>query len=162
MSSIDERVVEAKFDNKQFQEGVKGTLNSLDTLKKGLQLEGAATGLNGLAGATGRVSHGLSVMKIAAVTAISTIAHQATIAGEQLIKSFTVGPLIDGLHEYETQLNSVQTIMSNTQWQGTTLNDVNSALYKHNIYSDKTIYNFSEMARNVGTFTAAGVKLDVS
>jgi tape measure domain-containing protein len=162
MSSIDERVVEAKFDNRQFQEGVKGTLNSLDSLKKGLQLEGAASGLNGLAGAATKVTHGINVMRIAAITAISTIAHQATIAGERFVKSFTVGPLLDGLHEYETQLNSVQTILSNTQWQKTTLKDVNGALQELNIYSDKTIYNFAQMARNVGTFTAAGVKLDVS
>jgi tape measure domain-containing protein len=162
MSSIDERVVEAKFDNRQFQEGVKGTLNSLDSLKKGLQMDGSTQGLNGLANATGKVSHGLNVMRIAAITAISTIAHQATLAGEQLIKSFTLGPLIDGFHEYETQLTSVQTILSNTQWEHTGMSDVNNALNQLNHYADKTIYNFSEMARNVGTFTAAGVKLDVS
>jgi tape measure domain-containing protein len=162
MSSIDERVVEAKFDNRQFQEGVKGTLNSLDSLKRGLNLDGAAKGLDGLTGATGRVSNGLNVMRIAAITAISTIARQATIAGEQFVKSFTIGPLIDGFHEYETQLTSVQTILSNTQWEHSSMSDVNNALNQLNHYADKTIYNFSEMARNVGTFTAAGVKLDVS
>ena len=31
-----------------------------------------------------------------------------------------------------------------------------------NYYADKTIYNFTEMTRNIGTFTAAGVKLDTS
>src|SRR5947207_11655804 len=162
MSSIDERVVEAKFDNRQFQEGVKGTLSSLDNLKKGLNLDEATKNLSTLANATGRISHGFSVMRIAAATAIATIAHQATIAGERLVRSFTVGPLIDGLHEYETQLNSVQTILSNTQWEHTSMNDVNKALNTLNTYSDKTIYNFSQMARNVGTFTAAGVKLDTS
>lgn len=162
MSSIDERVVEAKFDNKQFQSGVKDTLGSLDNLKKGLNLEGASKGLDSVGAAAGRVSNGINVMRIAAVTAIATIAHQATYAGEQFVKSFTVGPLLDGLHEYETQLNSIQTILSNTQWEHTNLEQVNGALLQLNNYADKTIYNFSEMARNVGTFTAAGVKLDVS
>lgn len=162
MSSIDKRVVEAQFDNAQFERGVKTTLNSLDNLKKGLNMDGASRGLDNLSQSTNRITHGLNVMRIAAVTAIVTIAHQATIAGEQFVKSFTVGPLLDGLHEYETQLNSVQTILANTQWQNTTLKDVNAALNELNHYSDKTIYNFTEMARNVGTFTAAGVKLNTS
>lgn len=162
MSSIDQRVVEARFDNRQFQEGVKSTMNSLDDLKRGLTMPGATKGLDEVASATGRVSSGLNVMRVAAYTAIATIAHQATLAGEQFVRSFTVGPLLDGLHEYETQLGSIQTILSNTQWEHTSLKDVNGALSELNHYSDKTIYNFSEMARNIGTFTAAGVKLDTS
>lgn len=162
MSSIDERVVEAKFDNKQFQSGVNDTLNSLDNLKRGLNMEGAARSMGELENATGRVKRSIDVMRIAAYTAIATIAHQATIAGERIVKAFTIGPLLDGLREYETQLNSVQTIMSNTGWEHKSLEEVNTALDELNHYSDKTIYNFSEMARNVGTFTAAGVKLDTS
>lgn len=155
MSSIDSRIVEAKFDNKQFEAGVNQTLSSLDRLKAGLRLSGLSSGVD-------RVANRFNVMRVAAYTAIATIAHQATIAGERFVKSFTIGPLLDGFHEYETQLNSVQTILSNTQWQHKSLDDVNGALNQLNHYADKTIYNFSEMARNVGTFTAAGVGLDKS
>lgn len=162
MSSIDERVVEAKFDNKQFEQGVKQTTASLNNLKQNLNMDGATRGLSGLGNAASTVANKFNVMRVAVYTAVATIAHQLTIAGEQLVKSFTVGPLIDGLHEYETQLNSVQTILSNTQWEHKNLDDVNGALNELNHYSDKTIYNFSEMARNVGTFTAAGVGLDKS
>lgn len=174
MNTIDSRVVEAKFDNRQFQEGVKGTLNSLDALKKGLKLDGATKGLNDIdaaskrltlthiSDAVDRIASKFSAFGILAVSSLVAIATQAAQTGLALIKSFSFGPISSGLSEYETNLNSIQTILSNTQWQGATLDQVNGALQELNTYSDKTIYNFSEMARNIGTFTAAGVKLDVS
>jgi tape measure domain-containing protein len=174
MSSIDERVVEMKFDNKQFEAGVKQTMGSLDALNKSLKLEGATKGLTDVAAASKTVQLGhleaganavaerFKAMSVIAVTALATIAHQAVFAGEQLVKSLTVAPLKSGLEEYETNLNSIQTILSNTQWQNTGLKDVTDALDILNLYSDQTIYNFAEMARNIGTFTAAGVKLNVA
>ena len=56
----------------------------------------------------------------------------------------------------------MQTILANTQHEGTNLQQVNRALDELNTYADKTIYNFTEMTRNIGTFTAAGVNLQTS
>lgn len=174
MSSIDQRVVAMKFDNAQFESGVKASLHSLEALNKGLKLDGATKGLNDIGAAAkniqlGHVASGVdsiasrfSAMSVVAITALSTIAHQAISAGGNLVKSLTISPITSGLREYELNLNSIQTILSNTQWQNTGLKDVNAALSTLNEYSDKTIYNFSQMARNIGTFTAAGVKLDVA
>jgi tape measure domain-containing protein len=174
MSAVDNRVVEMKFNNAEFERGVRTTLESLANLNKGLQLQGATKGLENISAASGRlsflgISNGLDTLKLkfgalqtVAVAALGTIASKATIAGQRMISSFSTDPIKDGLKEYETQLNSIQTILSNTQWQGTTMKEVNVALRELNEYSDKTIYNFSEMARNIGTFTAAGVKLDTS
>lgn len=174
VSSIDERVVSMQFDNKQFEAGVSKTLGSLDSLNKGLKLEGATKGLNDLDQAAkrfslanisdslGAITDKFKALSVVGITALVNIANKAVNAGEQLIHSLTVEPIMQGLHEYETNLNSIQTILSNTAWQHTGLKDVNAALQELNTYSDKTIYNFSEMARNIGTFTAAGVKLDVS
>lgn len=174
MSTIEERVVEMKFENKQFEAGVKQTLLSLEALNKGLKLEGATKGLTDLnaAGKNVSLSHieqgvtavadRFKAMSVIAITALTTIAHQAVVTGEQLVKSLTIDPLKTGLAEYETNLNSIQTILSNTQWQNTGLKDVTNALDILNEYSDQTIYNFAEMARNIGTFTAAGVKLEVA
>lgn len=78
------------------------------------------------------------------------------------MSALTLDPIKDGFAEYETQMNSVQTILANTSKEGTTVKDVNAALGELNTYADKTIYNFTEMTRNIGTFTAAGVKLDDS
>lgn len=174
MSSIDDRVVKMEFDNKQFEAGIKQTMASLANLSKTLKLEGATKGLTDIAAASKQVqldplghqanavADRFKAMSVVAVTALATLAHQATVAGGQIVKSLTIDPIRTGLSEYETNLNSIQTILSNTQWQNTGLHDVMRALNILNEYSDQTIYNFAEMARNIGTFTAAGVKLEVA
>ena len=174
MSSIDDRVVKMEFDNKSFEAGIKQTVNSLDGLNKSLKMEGATKGLADVQAASNNVKLGalaeqasavaakFKAMEVIAVTALATIAHTAITTGTQLVKSLTIDPIKTGLSEYETNLNSIQTILSNTQWQNTGLKDVTNALDILNHYSDQTIYNFAEMARNIGTFTAAGVKLEVA
>jgi tape measure domain-containing protein len=163
-----------QFDNAQFQKGVADTTKSLDSLKSGLNLSGAAKSLEGLQSAGSRFSlagiatgvdqlnQKFSAMSIVAITAITNIANKAVNAGLEIAKSLTIDPIKTGLEEYETNLNSIQTILANTQVSGATLNDVNHALEELNHYSDQTIYNFSEMARNIGTFTAAGVDLETA
>jgi len=174
MSSIDERVVQMKFDNGQFERGVKETSRSLDSLKKGLNFDGAKKSLSSLASAgknftMGNLANGVqtiaskfSALGIVGVTALANIANRAVDTGVQLVKSLTIDPIKDGLEEYELNLNSIQTILANTQSKGSTLEDVNGALAELNTYADQTIYNFAEMSRNIGTFTAAGVDLDTS
>jgi len=171
MSSVDSRVVEMKFNNTQFEAGIQKTLSSLESLKKGLKLEGASKGLSDISSASkgfslAHIASGLdglsakfSALGIIGITALTNIANKAVNVGLTMIKSMTVDPIKQGLDEYETTLNSIQTILANTSQSGGNLTNVNAALAELNTYSDKTIYNFSEMARNIGTFTAAGVKL---
>ena len=173
-TTIDERILSMKFDNKQFENGVQTSLNSLNTLNKSLNMtEGtkglenvgkAANGIN-LSTLTNGVSNlGLkfSSMQVMAVTALANITNSAVNAGKKISNALTIEPIKTGFQEYETQINAVQTILANTQSKGSTLSDVNSALDELNTYADKTIYNFTEMTRNIGTFTAAGVDLDKS
>jgi len=174
MSSIDERVVQMKFNNSQFESGIKQTTDSLDKLKKGLDLKGAGDSLNeldaagkrfslaGIAAGVDTLVSRFSALGIIGITALANITNSAVNAGRALVSSLTVDPIKQGLAEYETNLNAIQTILANTQSKGSTLDDVNAALQELNTYSDKTIYNFSEMARNIGTFTAAGVDLGTS
>lgn len=122
----------------------------------------ASGGLTSLDGAVTGVSNRFLAMSTIAITALSNITSKAMQTGQQMISSLTVDPIKGGLEEYETNLNSIQTILANTKVSGTGLPEVNAALEELNAYSDKTIYNFSEMARNIGTFTAAGVDLDTS
>lgn len=171
MSSIESRVAQLKFDNSSFESGVQKTLASLQKLNTGLKLDGATKGLDSVGEAAKRfnlgriadsvqnISSKFSAMGVIAATAIATITQKAIALGTQLAKTFTINPIMDGFHEYETNLNAIQTILSNTASAGTNLKDVNRALNELNHYSDQTIYNFSEMAKNIGTFTAAGVDL---
>jgi tape measure domain-containing protein len=260
MSSIDERVVQMKFENAAFQQGVQQTLRALEALNKGLQLQGATKGLAGVSTATqsvsqhvtqsrdsmgrfttsvqqsataattlgqkvetsggllskfssgfstlvghvtnfgskmdsgrnslGQFTSGLSATTGAADSSASALSRiegavshlsgrftalgslatgalmnigaRASQAATQMLNSFSFAPITDGFHEYETNLSSIQTILANTQASGAKLKDVEAALNDLNHYSDQTIYNFSEMAKNIGTFTAAGVDLKTS
>ena len=116
-----------------------------------------------MASAVQDMSNRFSIMGVAGVTAIATIANRAVSAGLQMAKSLTITPVKAGLQEYETksQLYPDDSCQHRTRGQKG-LDKVNSALDELNKYSDKTIYNFGEMARNIGTFTAAGVDLDTS
>ncbi len=174
MSAIENRVVNMQFNNDDFQRRVATTLASLERLNKGLQMQGAAKGLQDLGAASKNVSLShvesgvqsiadrFKAMSVIGVTALATITHKAIEAGTRIAKAFTIDPLTTGFREYETNLNSIQTVLANTSKAGTTLADVNKALAILNEYSDQTIYNFAEMAKNIGTFTAAGVSLDVA
>lgn len=162
------------FDNKKFENGVRTTINSLDALKKSLRLESSAKSLtslestanklsfSGLSRSVETISNRFSALGIIGMTALQNITNSAMRAGEQLLKSFTIEPITAGFNEYETQIKSVQTILANTSHNGTTLQQVNTALDELNRYADMTIYNFTEMTKNIGTFTAAGLDLDTS
>lgn len=175
-TTVDERVVEMRFDNKQFEQNIKTSLSSLDKLKKSLNLEGAAKGLETVNDAANKCSGNMSplsnavetvrvrfsALEVMAITALQNITNSALAAGKNLVSAFTIDPIKTGFEEYETQINAVQTILANTSSKGTTLDQVNNALDELNHYADMTIYNFTEMTRNIGTFTAAGVDLDTS
>lgn len=98
----------------------------------------------------------------AASVALGNIASKAIMAGGSILSSFTFGPILDGFREYENQLNAVQTIQANTFSKGETVSTINAALDELNQYADKTIYSFSEMTKNIGMFTSAGVGLKES
>lgn len=175
-TTVDERVVEMRFDNKQFEQNIQTSLSSLDKLKKSLNLEGAAKGLETVNDAANKCSGNMSplsnavetvrvrfsALEVMAITALQNVTNSALAAGKNLVSAFTIDPIKSGFEEYETQINAVQTILANTSSKGTTLDQVNNALDELNHYADMTIYNFTEMTRNIGTFTAAGVDLDTS
>lgn len=169
---VDQRVVEMRFDNQQFEQNVKTTMSTLDRLKAALNFKGSVQGLdavnnaakNNNVGLIGQAAEAVSVkfsaMEIVAMTALSNITNSAVNAGKNIVNALTLEPVMTGFQEYETQINAVQTILANTSMNGTTLEQVTAALDELNLYADKTIYNFTQMARNIGTFTAAGVELD--
>lgn len=172
--TIDERVVEMRFDNKQFEQNVQTSISSIEKLEKSLKLKGASKGLDDvnaaakncnmtpLSNAVETVKMRFSALEVMAVTALANITNSALNAGKNIVSALTIDPIKTGFQEYETQINAVQTILANTQSKGTTIDQVNAALDELNKYADQTIYNFTEMTRNIGTFTAAGVDLDKS
>ena len=184
-NNVDKRVVEMQFDNKQFENGIQESVKSLDDLKKGLDLEKSAKGLEAIDKAASKID--LSRLSDAAQSVadrfsfmgnlvqnvynrIGDAALNAIVPVQNFIKALTIDPVQTGMQEYETQINAIQTILSNTRdamtKQGLSDSErlaiVNDRLDQLNHYADKTIYNFTEMTRNIGTFTAAGVELDTA
>lgn len=171
---VDERVVSMQFDNRNFEKNVHTSMSTLEKLKQKLNLSGAAKGLDNLNASARKVDMSslgngveavrskFSALEVIGVTALANITNSAVNAGKRIISALTIDPVKTGLQEYETQINATQTILANTAHQGTTLDDVNKALAELNKYADLTIYNFTEMTKNIGTFTAAGLDLDTS
>ena len=160
-------------ETNRFEAGVSKTSSLLGKLKQSLKLDKSVQGFKNLDSAAKSINlNSLSIGAQAAGSAFSAMGsigfsvlqrltnETINLAGT-LTNTLTSG-IRQGFKEYETQLNSVQTILANTQSKGSTLNDVNDALDTLNSYADQTIYNFTEMTRNIGTFTAAGVDLNTS
>jgi tape measure domain-containing protein len=182
MATVDNKVVSLEFNNSRFNSNVQSTMSALDKLKEKLAFKGGVKGFEDINKAAGQVkvdtisrgiegvSAGFIAMSTIAITALSKITSAAVDTGARLAKAISITPITDGFSEYETKMGSIQTIMSNTQAEqeksGLTTEEwggkVTKALQNLNTYSDKTIYNFGEMAKNIGTFTAAGVDLDTS
>ena len=168
---VDTNVVEMQFDNRNFEKNAAESMSTLDKLKKKLNFKGCSDGLDEIGRAAKKadllplqrgaeaVKVKFSALEVVAMTALSRITNSVITAGKKLVSSFTIDPVKSGLSEYETQINAVQTILANTKSKGATLDDVNNSLNELNKYADLTIYNFTEMTRNIGTFTAAGVGL---
>lgn len=172
--TVDNKVVEMRFDNDQFEKGVATSMSTIDKLKAKLNFQDADKSLSSLsdsakkvdmstlANSVQKVGLQFSSLQVIAGTALANITNNAVNTGRKILSALTTNPVKDGMSEYETQMNAVQTILANTQKEGTNVKIVNKYLDELNTYADKTIYNFSEMTRNIGTFTAAGVKLGTS
>lgn len=129
-TTVDSRVVEMRFDNKQFESNVQTSMSTLDKLKQKLNLSGASKGLDGLNTAAknvdmnslGRgvetVTAKFSALQVMGVTALANITNSAVNASKNLVSALTIDPVKDGLAEYETQINAVQTILAEHSKRG--------------------------------------------
>lgn len=172
--SVDERIVEMRINNQQFEKGAKESISTLERLKKSLNLEGADKNLKkleqagkefsleGMAKNIDLISSRFTTMGIIGTRVLTNIADSAIRTGRQMISALTLDAPKMGFSEYETQINAIQTILANTKSKGTTLDEINAALDELNSYADLTIYNFTQMTESIGRFTAAGLDLDVS
>ena len=167
--TVDQRVVEMRFDNTHFEKNVSQTMSTLDKFKAKLNFKDSAKGLENLGAAAKKVDMRdlgssvetvrakFSALDIVGVTALANITNSAINAGKNIVRALTIDPVRTGWSEYELKMGSIQTIMAST---GESLESVNGYLNELNEYSDKTIYSFSDMTQNIGKFTNAGVKLE--
>lgn len=167
-SEIDQRIVEMRFDNRQFEKNARTSINTINDLDNKLRMSNSAKGLTSIKDAIGRISFNgmekgidtvkmkFSALQIAGTTALMNITNSVVNSAKTMLNGLTLDPIKQGFGEYELKMGSIQTIMAST---GEPLKKVNKYLQELNTYSDKTIYSFSDMTNNIGKFTNAGVKL---
>lgn len=183
MSNVDERIVRMQFDNTNFEAGATKAISILDKLSEALKFKDSGASLDSVkkslndfnldsvSDSIEECSSRFSAFDAFVSGIFLRLGSKAADFGLSMAKNLTVKPLMDGFGEYELQMRSVQTILSNTgdklKAAGFTTQEeqiglINDKLDELNEYADKTIYNFSEMTRNIGTFTAAGVDLNTA
>lgn len=167
---VDERVVEMRFDNQQFEKNVSTTMSTLDKLKQKLNLTGASKGLedvgraskqvdmSGLSNGVGALTAKFSALDVVAVTALTNITNKAINAGERLVKSLSIDQISSGWQKFSDKTTSVATLVA----QGNAIEDVNDQLNRLNWFTDETSYNFTDMVSNIAKFTATGKNLEES
>ena len=133
---VEEKVLEMRFDNRDFERNVSTTLGSIEKLKQGLKFEKSAEGLanigkgikdlsfDGLYKGVETVSSKFSALEVVGITALANITNSAINASKRLISEFTIEPISTGFSEFELKMGSVQTIMAST---GESLNNVNKS-----------------------------------
>lgn len=173
-TEVDRKVVELSFDNSKFEKNIKKSQQSLNQFKSDLDFKDSVKSIDVLKSAIESIT--LKPLENSIVTVresfnllyrtvdnvMDRIASKIVDTGKKYAEMFTVAPITAGFEEYETQMGAIQTILANTSSKGSTLDDVNKSLNELNKYADLTIYNFTEMTRNIGTFTAAGIDLETS
>jgi phage-related protein len=157
MRSIDERIVDMQFNNKQFEDGISQSLGSIDSLKKGLGNMDGNGALEGIAKGVDTLTERFSALGIIAITALQNITNRAVDAGIEITKSLTVDQVTAGWTKYEQKTASVQTIMNST---GKSIDEVNEYLNKLMWFSDETSYGFTDMTAALAQMTSSGGDID--
>ena len=179
---IDERIVEMRFDNSDFESNVSTTMGTLEKLKSALQFKDETKGLDNITGAMDGISFDqlnsgidtakekFSLLEQVAFGALTRIGEKLVDGTLDLAKSVSIDQVTAGFDKYAEKTKSVQTIMAatagqiGTRWadENEQLDYVNNQLDRLMWFTDETSYNFTDMVGNIGKFTAAGVDIDTA
>ena len=117
--TIDEKVVEMKFDNKNFEANVQTTMSTLDKLKAKLNLTGASKGLEEVQKSTKKLSFDnvvnslsslekrFSVTGIAGMTVIQNLTNEALKLG-RVLSSYSIGGIVNGGYSRASKIENAQ------------------------------------------------------
>lgn len=162
---VDQRVVEMRFDNAQFEKNTRESMKTLDRLQEKLQFKDVDKGFENIEkaqrnvnfdemeGALDTLKVKFNALDVMAVAALTNITNKIVDTGERLVKSLSVDQVASGWSKYVEKTSNVQTIMNAT---GESIDNVNGYLNKLMWYSDETSYSFSEMTSALSQMTAAG------
>ena len=174
--TIDEKVVEMRFDNSDFERNVTQSMSTLDKLKSALDFSGASKAFDGITSAANKVSFdgiksGLKQLEEEFPILGKIVDGVFLNMGRKIedfvsnsIKSVTIEPVMEGFNKYASKTSSVQMIMNairdGTKSDSELMEEVNGQLERLMWYTDETSYDFAEMTASIGKFTSAGIGLE--
>lgn len=162
-NTVDQKVVEMRFDNRQFEANVKQSMTTLDKLQNSLKLTESAKGLEEVEKASEKVTFDemsnslttvqakFSALQVAGITAISRLTNSAMDAANK-IKSYTIGAITEGGKSRALNIEQAK-----FQFKGLKMNvekSMNSALEA----VKGTAYGLDEAAMVASQLGASGMK----
>lgn len=177
-TQVDERVVQMKFDSKNFDQNIAETIKELNVFESKLKLLGAKQGMNDLqksvdsmnfnpllAGAD-KVQGRFDVMSVAVIAAVNNMTNKVVDSAQRMVHALTFEQVENGWSKYADKTSAVQTIMAatakNFEDTGEQMAFVNAELEKLNWFTDETSYSFLDMVNNIGKFTSNNIGLQES
>lgn len=164
---VDERVVEMRFENGQFEKGVAQSTESLNKLKKSLNLEGAAKGLENvnstakntsgiesLAASLEKVEHRFSTMGIVGMRVIENLTDSAMRLANRAIRFLTSGIIQGGINRAKNLENAhfqLQGLLKDEEAVSAVMKNVSDSV-------DGTAYSLDAAAKVASQLAASGMR----
>lgn len=155
---VDEKIAKLTLDSDSFKKKATEAIKCISDLNKKFDSVNSVK-MDNIEKSVDSIANRFTLLGNIVQNVFGRIANSVVSIGTNIFRALNITPLLQGYSEYELKLNSIQTIMVNT---GESIDTVSAALNELNKYADQTIYSFSDMTRNIGLFTAAGVDLQTS
>lgn len=164
---VDERVVEMRFENGQFERGVAQSTDSLNKLRESLNLEGAAKGLENvnsaakntsgiesLAASLEKVEHRFSTMGIVGMRVIENLTDSAMRLANRTIRFLTSGIIQGGINRAKNLENAhfqLQGLLKDEEAVSAVMKNVSDSV-------DGTAYSLDAAAKVASQLAASGMR----
>ncbi len=162
-TTIDQNVVEMRFENGQFEQGVSQSMSSIEKLKNSLNFDSASSNA---AQSLNVVVQGFDMLNYALANIVSSLANNAWTKIASVIKALTVDNISAGWKKYSELMDGVQITMSATrdQWedQNAQMEYMTEQMRKLTWYTDETSWDMVDMTKNIGKFVSAGVDMETA
>ena len=165
-NKIDERVVEMRFDNAQFEKNVSTTMSTLDKLKKSLNLEGAAKGLqnvnaaakttsfDSLAASVSKLEYRFSTLGIVGMRVIENLTDSMMRLAQKTLNFLTSGVVQGGIKRAMNLENAhfqLQGLLKDEEAVAAVMQNVGDAV-------DGTAYSLDSAAKVASQLAASGMR----
>ena len=169
---VDERVVEMRFDNRDFEKNTKQSMSTIQKLKSSLNFSGVANSvnqsvnsinMNPLIAGLEKTKDTFSAWEVFAITAISNVSNRLVNLGIEFAKSFTIDRVSSGWQQFGEVTRATGTMIAQLTARGISEEDaikqVNEAMEKFNWYSDITSFSIDQMTNASAKFLSQGKDL---